>query len=349
MVMSMPTSSPFSFSKCQGALVLPVPTISLPRSSTVRSVLPLGACAAACSGARAAAVAPTRPATASPVVPSVRNSLRACSCSTVSSVRYHPSRSGVFAGGTRPTAPFEPSALPAACPVYWTSIQHIGLDDNRTGCGAARAFQSASRCVVRHGPGGSVWTCCGEDRPAGAGSTGSWNCSTSCTGTGGRSRIGELARRLNAPRSSTYEIVRTLAEAALLETGADGRVFFGKSLYFYGVDYLREHDLVRRGRDEVDRLARETGETSQFCMLHENKYTVVHMRAGRTPLPHQLGHRHPDPAPLDGIGPAAAVPSRAAGDPGRSSGPRIWSSERDVIAIEDFVASVAEPDGTATA
>jgi DNA-binding IclR family transcriptional regulator len=97
-------------------------------------------------------------------------------------------------------------------------------------------------------------------------------------------RIGDLARAMNAPRSSTYEIVRTLVDAALLEIGADGRIFFGKSLYFYGADYLREHDLVRRGRDEVDRLARETGETSQFCMLHENKYTVVHMRAGARPF-----------------------------------------------------------------
>jgi DNA-binding IclR family transcriptional regulator len=97
-------------------------------------------------------------------------------------------------------------------------------------------------------------------------------------------RVGDLARELKAPRSSTYEIVKTLAEAALLEIEADGRIFFGKALYFYGADYLREHDLVRKGRDEVDRLARETGETSQFCMLHENKYTVVHMRAGTRPF-----------------------------------------------------------------
>ncbi len=47
MVMSMPTSSPASFSKCQGALVLPVPTISLPRSRTVRSKLSGAAWAAA--------------------------------------------------------------------------------------------------------------------------------------------------------------------------------------------------------------------------------------------------------------------------------------------------------------
>lgn len=97
-------------------------------------------------------------------------------------------------------------------------------------------------------------------------------------------RIGDLARDLEAPRSSTYDLVKTLTQSGLLETMPDGSVFFGKTLYFYGLDYLREHDFVRRGRDEVDRLARETGETSQFCMLHHGQYTVVHMRAGSRPF-----------------------------------------------------------------
>jgi hypothetical protein len=45
MAMSMPVSLPCSSSKCQGALVDPVPTIRLPRSSTVRSRLSSAACA----------------------------------------------------------------------------------------------------------------------------------------------------------------------------------------------------------------------------------------------------------------------------------------------------------------
>lgn len=97
-------------------------------------------------------------------------------------------------------------------------------------------------------------------------------------------RAAELARMLNAPRSSTYEIVRTLAGAGLLENGPDGTIFFGRMLYFYGADYLREHDALRRGRDEVDRLAAQTGETSQYCMLANGQYTVVHMRAGSRPF-----------------------------------------------------------------
>ncbi|MCP8940391.1 IclR family transcriptional regulator [Alsobacter sp. SYSU M60028] len=110
-------------------------------------------------------------------------------------------------------------------------------------------------------------------------------------------RIGELCALVEAPRSSTYEIVRTLVDAGLLETSPDSSVFFGKTLYFYGMDYLREHDLVSRGRDEVDRLARETGETCQFCMLTRGQYTVVHMRAGVRPfrISSEVGTRIPAP------------------------------------------------------
>lgn len=98
-------------------------------------------------------------------------------------------------------------------------------------------------------------------------------------------RIGELARQLDAPRSSTYELVRLLVEAELLEqVGAENSVFFGRTMYLYGMDFAREHDVVRRGRQEADRLAQETGETSQLCMLQGRHYTVVHMAAGTRPF-----------------------------------------------------------------
>lgn len=98
-------------------------------------------------------------------------------------------------------------------------------------------------------------------------------------------RIGELARALKAPRSSVYALVKILTDAALLESvGPNGEIFFGKTTYFYGLDYLRAHDLFGRARAEVDRLARETGETTQFCVLHERKYTVAHMSSGARPF-----------------------------------------------------------------
>jgi DNA-binding IclR family transcriptional regulator len=95
-------------------------------------------------------------------------------------------------------------------------------------------------------------------------------------------RIGDIARRLNAPRSTIYELVNRLLQAAILETyDADGRVFFGRTLHFYAADYLGTHGLSRLAREEVMAIAAATGETAQFCTLHGNKYTVVHMQTGK--------------------------------------------------------------------
>lgn len=96
--------------------------------------------------------------------------------------------------------------------------------------------------------------------------------------------VGDLARFLGAPRSTIYALVGELTEAGLLESVANGQVFFGKSIYFYGMDYLRGHDLLARARAEVDRLARETGETAQLCVMHERKYSVAYMSAGARPF-----------------------------------------------------------------
>ncbi|RWA66042.1 IclR family transcriptional regulator [Mesorhizobium sp.] len=97
--------------------------------------------------------------------------------------------------------------------------------------------------------------------------------------------IGELAKGLNAPRSTTYTLVRELVDAGLLEMAGDGnRVYFGKKLYLYGMAYMRGNDLLRRGRQEVDALSRETGETSELCMLQSGRYTIVHSSPGTRPF-----------------------------------------------------------------
>ncbi|TIT59747.1 MAG: winged helix-turn-helix transcriptional regulator, partial [Mesorhizobium sp.] len=60
--------------------------------------------------------------------------------------------------------------------------------------------------------------------------------------------IGDLAKGVNAPRSTIYTLVRSLVDAGLLEMAGDGnRVYFGKKLYLYGMDYVRGNDLLRRG------------------------------------------------------------------------------------------------------
>jgi DNA-binding IclR family transcriptional regulator len=48
--------------------------------------------------------------------------------------------------------------------------------------------------------------------------------------------------------------------------------------------YMRGNDLLRRGRQEVDALSRETGETSELCMLQSGRYTIVHSSPGTRPF-----------------------------------------------------------------
>ncbi len=50
------------------------------------------------------------------------------------------------------------------------------------------------------------------------------------------------------------------------------------------MDYVRGNDLLRRGRQEVDNLSRETGETSELCMLQSGRYTIVHSSPGTRPF-----------------------------------------------------------------
>lgn len=95
----------------------------------------------------------------------------------------------------------------------------------------------------------------------------------------------DLARSIDAPRSTVYNLVKSLIDLGILESaGEDGRIYFGHKLYLWGLDYMRENPLVRRGREEVDRLSQETGETAELCMLQNGRYTIVHMCPGRRPF-----------------------------------------------------------------
>lgn len=155
-------------------------------------------------------------------------------------------------------------------------------------------------------------------------------------------RIGDLARGLDAPRSSTYELVKVLTEAGILEAATpQGEVFFGRRLYFYGLDYLREHDLVRRGQAEVDRLAAETGETTQLCARTGGRYTVLYMRASSRPfrISSEIGTEIPLPWTASGRLLLAHLPEaeiRALLDPGDLTLPN-----GEAIAMEEFLAAVA--------
>jgi DNA-binding IclR family transcriptional regulator len=95
-------------------------------------------------------------------------------------------------------------------------------------------------------------------------------------------RVGELARRLAAPRSTLYTLVNRLVAAELLEvTDDDGSVYFGRAMHLYGVAYSETNPLQRRAREVLDELAAKTEVTAQLCTLRGNKYVVLDSRSGR--------------------------------------------------------------------
>ncbi|WP_233847090.1 IclR family transcriptional regulator [Paraburkholderia sp. HD33-4] len=85
----------------------------------------------------------------------------------------------------------------------------------------------------------------------------------------------ELIEATGAPRSSIYELVAILAEVGWLETAADGSVFFGREMHYYGSDYATHNDLISRAHQSILALVRKYDETTQLCMLEGNKYAVV--------------------------------------------------------------------------
>jgi DNA-binding IclR family transcriptional regulator len=97
----------------------------------------------------------------------------------------------------------------------------------------------------------------------------------------GPARVGDLAREIGAPRSTTYEIVNRLLEAQILEpVGDEGLFYFGRTLHLYGQAYADANAFHRRCRDVLDRLTAETGATTQICALRGNKYVALDARDG---------------------------------------------------------------------
>jgi DNA-binding IclR family transcriptional regulator len=98
-------------------------------------------------------------------------------------------------------------------------------------------------------------------------------------------RAGDIARMIHAPRSTTYEIVKSLLDAEMLEAvGNDGLVYFGRAMHLFGWAYNHHNAHYRRIIEAMDALAVETGETVQLCGLRGNKYVVLDCRDSPGPF-----------------------------------------------------------------
>ena len=110
-------------------------------------------------------------------------------------------------------------------------------------------------------------------------------------------RPNEIASHIGAPRSSVYELVNLMLRQGILEyRGEDGRVFLGRKLYFLGTAYAEQFDLMRECDRLLTKIAEETRETAQMCLLEGNKYTVAQMREGIRPF--RISSSVGDPVPI---------------------------------------------------
>jgi DNA-binding IclR family transcriptional regulator len=98
-------------------------------------------------------------------------------------------------------------------------------------------------------------------------------------------RVGDIARMIDAPRSTTYEIVNSLLEAEMLENvGAEGHVYFGRAMHLFGWAYGHHNAHYRRIIEAMERIAVDTAETVQICGLRGNKYIVFDCRDSPGPF-----------------------------------------------------------------
>jgi DNA-binding IclR family transcriptional regulator len=98
-------------------------------------------------------------------------------------------------------------------------------------------------------------------------------------------RAGDIAKMINAPRSTTYEIVNRLLDAEMLvSVGDEGHVYFGPAMHLFGYAYAQQNALFRRVGETLDKLALEADATAQLCALHGDKYVVLDCRHGSGPF-----------------------------------------------------------------
>lgn len=111
-------------------------------------------------------------------------------------------------------------------------------------------------------------------------------------------RPSEIARDLDAPRSTVTEIVRTLIARGYIErAGGDGRVQLGRRIYLLGMAQADGDDALARAEAALASIAHETGELAQYCALDGDKYVVLRQRESAQPfrISADIGARVPIP------------------------------------------------------
>lgn len=87
--------------------------------------------------------------------------------------------------------------------------------------------------------------------------------------------VAEIVSTLGVPKSSAYELVRTLAENGYLERDPASGYGLGRKLYELGMAYRGRVDLLKEGGRIIEELSHETGETTQLSVLEDGLMLVL--------------------------------------------------------------------------
>ena len=104
-------------------------------------------------------------------------------------------------------------------------------------------------------------------------------------GRGEPATVTQMIGDLGIPKSTAYEIVRTLTEGGILSApGRGGGLFLGRRLYDLGMAYRAQDEVLREGARIVESLRDETGETVQLSVLEDDMMVVLLKQEGIRPL-----------------------------------------------------------------
>ncbi len=96
--------------------------------------------------------------------------------------------------------------------------------------------------------------------------------------------IGAMVAALRIPKSTAYELVRTLTDSGYLEPARRGGVFLGRKLFELGMAYRAQVDLLRDGSQIVEELRNACGETVQLSVLENDMMLVLLKEEGSHPV-----------------------------------------------------------------
>jgi DNA-binding IclR family transcriptional regulator len=144
-----------------------------------------------------------------------------------------------------------------------------------------------------------------------------------------------VARDLDLPRSTTYQLLATMVESGFVMHLADEqRYCLGAAAYELGSGYTRSQPLMRLARVPLTRLAERTGHVAHLSVLHgtEVLYVIEDRPPGAPQLGSDVGVRLPAQLTASGRAVLAALPPAQVSLLFGTAGPGSLASLRKLLA-----------------